>query len=298
MTDPITDLTVAALVFYWLALVLYFAVAFSTRTSAVYTGPTKFWTLSKEYQSKGAAPNHIRWAQITLKTAAFNGIQSLRCQLQGGVFYGATCVTVAFFVLFFSTAGSRQQVINMCIGFLALCASICFLQHMRFCYHLGFLVMFQQPKDNSLALNSHQTGAVSPAEGNQTKEDGNGRAARHRLTGALSTKNPFNQAVAVLMSEPQFVGQGLSPAGEVYPAHTSDVDVTLRHIEVEGNLDMYKHIARVAYVAQRHLFNFCLGLRLLLFIVPLALGGIGDGVLLASTVALLPVMWYMDSRCS
>ena len=68
----------------------------------------------------------------------------------------------------------------------------------------------------------------------------------------------------------------------------------LRHIEAENSLDMHQHTARVAYVTQRHAFNFSLGVRLMLFVIPLALGVFGDIFLLLSTLSLLPVLWYFD----
>lgn len=367
----VTGLTIAAIVVYTTILVVYILVAFTSKASRYYKGPARFWTVVPGYREKGQAPGHLRWAQVTLKTAAFNGIQSLRCLLQAGVYYCASCVTIAFFVTFLTADTNRPQLIYLLMGCIAVSATVCFIQHMRFCYHLGFLVMFQQPKNNANnAANNNKTSAAPSVPGTTPFVSEPATPTNHHASSSigfmegLAARRKFNKAVALhvvgdggggltsVSSQQHVVGGGQNGGGSLpvfadtnntvagrhdgltvtatscptlilrpsspppsSPAFATSPTVPppilvnnalhinaddklsadmIRHIEAENNFDIHKHTARVAYVVQRHAFNFALGLRLMIFIVPLALGTFGDELLIVSTVCLLPILVYLD----
>lgn len=300
--DVIGGPTLATLFGYFIILSSYLCVAFTARGSRIYVGPARFWIASSSNGS-GAAPGHLRWAQVTLRTAPFNGIQSLRCILQAGIYYGASCIAVSLLVMFFDTNGARRQLLHLSMSCVSICAAVCFVQHMRFCYHLGFLVMFQQPKSGESAVTA-RTGLSLPTQ--EAVPNGNpmgiieGIAARRKFNRAVamhvvgdSSAANFTSTALDARENPQNVPSGTSES----VAHAEADHISgemLRHIEAENSLDMHQHTARVAYVTQRHAFNFSLGVRLMLFVIPLALGVFGDIFLLLSTLSLLPVLWYFD----
>lgn len=214
-----------------------------------------------------------RWPRVMLGTKApVLAIQSLRCALQGSIFFATTALGLATFCILLDESRPVRRFTYILIASVLLGAVVCFSQHMRLVLHLNYFVM-AQPKTEVAKREQVRPSELPHARGGNARRSHFGEEAIRHISGTTTLQTAEDFAAA--------------------PAH-------LQQMQLEEDMNLEDDAERISYILRRAMTNFSMGMRCMMFALPLMLGLIDTQgyVLIGAAVALVPVMFYYDRALS
>jgi hypothetical protein len=202
----------------------------------------------------------LRWPRVILGTRQpVLAIQTLRCCLQSSVFFGLSALSICTFAFLMETTSCRSRLIYAIMTILMICSMILYSQHIRFVYHLDFVVTKQPKQHRKLNHVATDTNIIEHAGG-------------------------VERGAFILSAEKEMSDEDWEKATNEF-----------RHLQLESEMDLDDEALRLAYILHQAALNHNLALRCFFFCTPLVFGLLGDIALAASSAALLIVMIYHDA---
>ena len=209
--------------------------------------------------SPGAMDRMImRWPRVMLGTRApVTAIQSLRCTIQGSIFFATSSLTVAMWSMLTNENDRRRRLLYVIMATIHIAAVIFFSQQMRMVNHLNYMCS-KRPKP-------------------------------YRHKNKLSNRHFVDHGEGA--DRGAFL---LSPEQEMTDAEYDAATDEFKHLQLECEMDLDDEAIRMAYILQRAVMNYSLGFRFMLLTLPLILGVIDDIALAVGSFLLIPAMIYYD----
>ena len=244
-----------ALIIYFSLVIIYNVVMFSPLGTVVLS----LLTGVPHVTGPGGMDRMImRWPRVMLGTRApVTAIQSLRCTLQGSVFFATTAQAIALWAMLLDEDNARRRLLYVIMATLMFGAVLFYAQQMRMVYHLNYLCT-KRPKP-------------------------------HRHRNRLAHKHLIHHDTGA--DRGAFI---LSAEAEMTDAEFEEATEEFKHCQLECEMDLDDECVRMSYILQRAVMSYGFGFRLMVVTLPLMLGIVNDISLAVGSCLLVPFMLYYD----